>query len=147
MADRFTGLPSQATGALEKLDPKAEREFNTLAEFLSGLSQQQTAHETASLDPVLASINEMEQSPRWLVGLRGVRRLARLAALRERLLQAPSCLAARVVDLSSAEIHLLVTTTARITREELEAMLAEAMVQADCPASFAIQPQPSTGGG
>ncbi|HET7036111.1 MAG TPA: hypothetical protein VFI42_10565 [Thermomicrobiaceae bacterium] len=56
----------------------------------------------------------------WWVILRDIPLLPRVAALRERLASLPGAIEAQVVDLSSREIRLGVTTTPQVTLQQLQ---------------------------
>lgn len=126
-----------------EVDTEALREFEALSQFLSGLSRQELDEDRESLSPVLGSLDRMEQTRRWLVTLRGVQRLTEVAAVRELLLQAPSCVDARVTALSSEAINLVVTTTAQIDHPQARNMLDDALSRAGSHAVCEVVIQPT----
>lgn len=77
---------------------------------------------------------------RWIVSLRGVRRLTRAAAMRERLARLPGCLASQVADVSPREVRFALTTSRRVSSEVLEFVVAEAVSRGDASA-FEVLPR------
>lgn len=111
------------------VDPAALREFEALRDFLAGLPQRAEEECGPKVSSVLASVVELEQISRWRITLHGVRRLTEIPALREEILRVPFCVAVRVTGVSSRAIELVVTTTQRLDRMDLETIIADSLEQ------------------
>ncbi|HET9017272.1 MAG TPA: hypothetical protein VFN57_16835 [Thermomicrobiaceae bacterium] len=104
-------------------DAVVRREYEALSGVLAGLAR----HGDESRLPMLVDPDEAERVVRWVVSLRGVRRLTEVVAIRAELLKIPFCIAVRFTDITADETRAVLTATTALELPELEAMLAETL--------------------
>ena len=136
-------------GQSPTIDKAVEQEYNALRDFLARLESTRRPQPSTGEGPragvkVIGTEPEADagvrvpEPPRraktpappsrpvpepviyWWVTLRDIPLLPRVAALRERLAGLPGTIEAQVVDLSSRDIRLGVTTTPQVTLQQLE---------------------------
>lgn len=121
-----------------ELDADAQREFDELNSFLAKLAPESHDCELGSGPVGLEPGATTEQISRWSIVFRDVRRLTEIAAARDHLLRIPQCIAVRVNHLSSHEISVVLTASARLNLADLEAMLREALDAIASAATFEV---------
>ena len=113
----------ESESGLSDEDAVVRREYEALRGLLAGLARQSDeAMLTMVVDP-----DEAAHVVRWVVSLRGVRRLTEVVAIRTELLKIPFCIAVRFTDVTADETRALLTATVALELPELETMLAETL--------------------
>jgi len=113
----------ESGNGLADADIEVRREYEALNDLLAGLSRN---IDDAGL-PLIAAPAEPERLSRWVVVLRGVRRLTEVVAFRDELLKIPFCIAVRVTDVTVDETRAVVTATTTLEVGELEQLVTETL--------------------
>ncbi|MDI3339322.1 MAG: hypothetical protein QJR03_02195 [Sphaerobacter sp.] len=138
-ANYANGSGRRSAVDVAEADEAVRREFAALTGYLATLRDQAAVPPLPSISTALAP-SGLEEIARWSVVLRGVRRLTEVAELRAHLLRLPRCINVRVVALSSREIRMVLTATARLDRARLEEHIADGLRQQGSAATFDVLP-------
>ena len=106
-----------------EVDRIVQRELQALSRVLESLREQDAGGAEQSVQDDMPA----DGSPvaRWWVTVGPVTRLQLIANIRARLSAMPWCVLAEVVNISSAEARLLVTTTSSIARKDVGAVIVQ----------------------
>lgn len=126
MFDEFREFEQDDFDAFTELDGGELEEWDSLKDLLSDLDERERERvpSTPGAFEVPALLGDGDGIARWVLRLGTVRRLSAVNNLRQGLPRAHWCIAVRVIAIDSDGIRLGVTTTRRVTQEQLSEFVA-----------------------
>ncbi|HEX3722167.1 MAG TPA: helix-turn-helix domain-containing protein [Nitrolancea sp.] len=106
--------------AFSELDDHALEEWDSLKDLLSDLADRERVSENSGSFGVPALMGDGDGIARWVLAVGNVRRLSDILRLRQELPRDPWCIAARVIEIGPDRIRVGITTTMRVSHDQLQ---------------------------
>ena len=100
-------------------------EWDSLKDLLSDLAEREREPVASGAFKIPALLGDGDGITRWVLRLSQIRRLSGIALLRQELPRTPWCIAVRVIALDHDGIRIGVTTTRRVSQEQLSDVVSQ----------------------